>query len=189
MFLAQISKLIADALSQAPLPEITDMDRQLQKDSDAYVAHIIQRIPASPGKLQQIQKAQEQDNICQQLVQFCREGWPHHSKLKGTIKLYKSFANELSVQEGLLLRGSCIVIPPSLRKDIMQKLHTGHLGITKYQERAKQSVWWHIKSVFARHGIPETFVSDNGPQFSSSVFTQFANDYGFQLQTCSPNYP
>ena len=73
---------------------------------------------------------------------FCREGWPHHSKLKGTIKLYKPVADELSVQNGLLFQGSHIVIPPALQKDVLVKLHTGHLGITKCQQRAKQSVWW-----------------------------------------------
>ena len=58
---------------------------------------------------------------------------------------YKSVAGELSVQGGLLLRGSysCIVIPPALRKDILVKIHTGHLGgITKCQEGATQSAWW-----------------------------------------------
>ena len=73
---------------------------------------------------------------------FYREGWPHHSKLKGTIMLYKPIAGELSVQSGLLLQGSRIVIPTVLWKEILVKLHTGHLGITKCQERAKQSVWW-----------------------------------------------
>ena len=83
------------------------------------------------------------------VVQFCREGWPHHSKLKGNIKVYKPVA---SYQYKVLLRGSRIVIPPALRKDILVKLHTGHLGITKCIERAKQSVWWpkigkHIEEV------------------------------------------
>ena len=46
-----------------------------------------------------------------------------------------------------------------------------------------------IKSIFARHRIPETFISDNGPQFSSSTFMQFAIDYRFHHWTSSPNYP
>ena len=80
--------------------------------------------------------------MCYTVVQICRKGWPHHSKLKGNIKVYKHVASELSVQSGLLLRGSGIVIPSALRKDILVKLHTGHLGITKCKERVKQSVWW-----------------------------------------------
>ena len=110
---------IADALLQAPLPEVTDTDKQLQIDTVSYVAQVIQGIPATAERLKQIHQAQEQDNIFQQLIKFCTQGWPHHSKLNGTIKLYKSVASELSVQGGLLLRGSHIVIPPALQKDIL----------------------------------------------------------------------
>ena len=31
-----------------------------------------------------------------------------------------------------------------------------------------------IKPIFARHGIPELFISDNGPQFTSQEMKQFA---------------
>ena len=44
----------------------------------------------------------------------------------------------------------------------------------------------HCKSQFARHGIPDIFFSDNGPQFSSSMFDQFSIEYGFQHHTSSP---
>ena len=121
---------------------MSETDKQLQKDSDSYVAQVIKGMPATPARLQEIRKAQEQDDICKKLMQFCKDGWPHHSKLKGTIKLYKPVASELSVHNGLLLRGSRIVIPPALQKDILSKIHAGHIGITKCQERAKQSVWW-----------------------------------------------
>lgn len=47
----------------------------------------------------------------------------------------------------------------------------------------------HLKSMFARHGIPETFVSDNGPQFSGAVMKAFASDYGFVHVTSSPKFP
>lgn len=46
-----------------------------------------------------------------------------------------------------------------------------------------------VKSTFARHGIPDVFVSDNGPQFSSRVFAEFAQTYGFHHITSSPGYP
>ena len=29
-----------------------------------------------------------------------------------------------------------------MRLDVLDKLHHGHLGITKCRERAKQSAWW-----------------------------------------------
>ena len=82
--------------------------------ADAYVGQIIQGLSTTSKKLLEICQAQELDNVCQQLVQFCREVWPHHSKLKGNIKVYKSVAGALSVQSRPLLRGSRIVIPPAL---------------------------------------------------------------------------
>lgn len=46
-----------------------------------------------------------------------------------------------------------------------------------------------LKSIFARHGIPDTLVSDNGPQFVSKQFAKFAQSYGFRHVTSSPRHP
>lgn len=46
-----------------------------------------------------------------------------------------------------------------------------------------------IKEAFARHGTAETVVSDNGPQFSSELFRQFAKEHQFAHVTSSPRYP
>lgn len=46
-----------------------------------------------------------------------------------------------------------------------------------------------MKSIFARHGIPEALRSDNGPQYSADVFSQFADEYGFMHNPSSPKYP
>ena len=46
-----------------------------------------------------------------------------------------------------------------------------------------------LKAHFARHGIPETVTSDNGPCYDSHEFTEFAEDYGFEHVTSSPGYP
>uniref|UniRef100_A0A3P9ISX4 Integrase catalytic domain-containing protein n=1 Tax=Oryzias latipes TaxID=8090 RepID=A0A3P9ISX4_ORYLA len=47
----------------------------------------------------------------------------------------------------------------------------------------------HLKSIFARHGIPEVLVTDNRPQFSGSHFQAFAACYGFEHVTSSPRFP
>ena len=59
-----------------------------------------------------------------------------------TLKQYFPVKDELLVTNGLLLRGNRLVIPQSLRLEMLQKLHAGHQGINKCRQRALQSVWW-----------------------------------------------
>ncbi len=47
----------------------------------------------------------------------------------------------------------------------------------------------HFKSIFARHGIPETVITDNGPQFVVQKFADFATAYKFKHVTSSPRFP
>jgi len=45
------------------------------------------------------------------------------------------------------------------------------------------------KAHFARFGIPEYLVTDNGPQYISTEYKQFASEYGFEHVTSSPYWP
>ena len=55
-------------------------------------------------------------------------------------------------------------------------------------DKSSQSVIASMKSVFARHGIPDEVVADNVP-FSSKECLLFAKEWGFKISTSSPRYP
>ena len=52
-----------------------------------------------------------------------------------------------------------------------------------------QEVIRHTKSIFARHGILELVISDNGPQYTSDAYEEFSKEYQFQHETSSPYFP
>ena len=73
---------------------------------------------------------------------FCQNGWPAEIKHDYALKPYWAVQSDITVAQGLLLNGTRLIIPASMRADILDRLHEGHQGITKTRERAKSSVWW-----------------------------------------------
>ena len=185
------------------------------------------------------------------------------------IRKYHAVRGELSVVDGKIIYHNRLVIPSSLRSEVLGRIHDGHQGMTRCRERANMSVWWpgisrdiqckfqvvsiakrtylvrernhssqlslperawkkivadlcehqgmqflvvidyysrfpeiaymssttsdavinKMKDIFARWGVPEEIVSDNGPQFSSEQFRKFSQEYDFKHFTTSPCYP
>lgn len=169
----------------------------------------------------------------------------------------------------MIFKATKLIIPKTLRYDIMTTIHSGHLGIQRCVNRARAIVFWlkmhediqkfvehcsicqsfqpakprepliiktiptlpweivatdlfnfhsdtyilivdsysgfydfallnqttssevieKLKIWFATHGIPSVLESDNGPQFSSKEFAEFAKSWDLQHQTSSPCYP
>lgn len=52
--------------------------------------------------------------------------------------------------------------------------------VAQLSSTSAQAVISHMKSFFARHGIPQCVVSDNGPQYDCAEFCEFAKVYGFR---------
>ena len=260
--------VVADALSRQPMSSPDTVDQILQSEAETFRSTFMQSLPASDKRLQEIKTLQDADAVISRVKTYVSSEWPQTHLVQGEIRNYWQLRNELHVQTGLLLRGSRIVIPPDLRRQVLDKLHCSHQGVTKCREKAKQAVWWpgissqieafiyncvtcaretknpaepliytpfptypwqkvamdlfewkgrsyllvidyysrfveiallssttspavvnRIKSIFARYGIPESVMSDNGPQFASEAFQQFAREYQFLHVTSSPGFP
>ena len=259
----------ADALSRAPITSVSSTKEIDDNQTELFINAIVSSLHASADRLQEYRAAQQADNHCQQLIDFCKRGWPEYKRqLPGDLHKYWPVRGELTLHDDLLLRGRRIVVPQSLQAETLQKIHSGHQGITKCSLRITSSVWWPgakrqleelvhncpectkamqaqkqplistplpehpweklasdlfeingnmyllvvdyfsrymevqtlstttsagviraLKAIFARHGIPATLISDNGPQYSSQEFQLFAKEYHFQHITSSPYYP
>lgn len=66
---------------------------------------------------------------------------------------------------------------------------TKHPEITLLPSTTAVSTVKCLRSMFAHHRIPDTVVSDNGPQFSSKDLRVLGKVYGLHHVTCSPLYP
>ena len=99
-------------------------------------------LPASSDRLEEYRTAQKADATCSMIRHYCKNGWPHKSRVPDNLKQYCEIQSELSVCNDLLLRNSCIVVPKSLQKQTLEKIHHGHQGIQKCRSRANTAVWW-----------------------------------------------
>ena len=83
-----------------------------------------------------------QDEELALLKHIVQTGWPHniHDLLK-EIQPYWTVHEEVTIEDDLL-KGTCIIIPQTLCKEMIQLLHTGHLRLEKCLNRAKQSMYW-----------------------------------------------
>ena len=61
--------------------------------------------------------------------------------------------------------------------------------VRRLNSLSSRSVIDHMKVMFDEHGICQRLISDNGPQFDSREFKEFANVYGFEHITSLPHFP
>lgn len=64
--------------------------------------------------------------------------------------------------------------------------HSNFIEFDELKNTSSFEVIKRLKGHFARNGSPITLVSDNGPQFHSAEFKQFADEWNFNHNTISP---
>ena len=129
----------AETLSRAPDTESIQPDC---KSFQTYVNAVISAFHMTDKRLLEIKRAQDDDTTCRMIKHYCMYGWPDIAELGSDEKVYLQVSTDVTIQQGLLLKGSRLVIPIAMRPEILAKNHEGHQGITKCREHAKQSVWW-----------------------------------------------
>ena len=135
----------ADALSRAPTNHTGDQQtEEFRHEVDNYVNAVMLHLPASDHRLEEISRKLNKDDVLKLVLHYVRNGRSEDKRKmqEHNIVKYWQERGNLSVNEGLLMRGQQLVVPPSLRIDILRYLHDCHQGITKTRENATSSVWW-----------------------------------------------
>lgn len=70
------------------------------------------------------------DPLLSKVRQLVTDGWPDVVDSQ-ELKPFAEMSHELSVECGCLLRGNRVVVPASLRKQVVSLLHDGHPGVVK----------------------------------------------------------
>ena len=141
-YIQGVYKKTADALSRAPAGKPDKDDEILVEEVEEFKDSTVRHLPASDQRLQEILEAQNNDAICSQIRNFVKNGWPPVMPNLPLLKPYWNNAHHLTINNELLMFDDRLVIPQTMQLDILDKLHTGHLGMTKCKGRAYSSVWW-----------------------------------------------
>ena len=91
----------------------------------------------------EIQQASSTDNYLQQLKGIIITGWlDSRDELHVDLQPYWSYRDELAVIDGLILKGKHIIIRNGLKEQVLNQLHTNHMGIEKTKLLACECVYW-----------------------------------------------
>ncbi|XP_041485958.1 uncharacterized protein K02A2.6-like [Lytechinus variegatus] len=132
----------ADTLSRAVDPK-AELNVETEEDIRVYVDMIVQAMPVTSNKRQEIVEETKKDVELQELLATIRNGWPESKQqCPARIKQYWNIRSELSEADGIIFKGSKIVIPTSMRRYILNQVHEGHLGIEKCKKRAREVIYW-----------------------------------------------
>lgn len=138
---------IADTLSRSYLREEppSRVEREIAQDTVISISTIIADAPVSNSRLDKIRQECERDEEIQLLREYLHNGFPgDNSKLSGNLRQYRALASDLYEQDGLrlILHNNRIVIPSGMQKDILFRIHEGHLGMDKCKALARSAVFW-----------------------------------------------
>ena len=112
----------ADALSRLPLP-----DCPATVPMPPEITALLEQLASVPLTATQILNMTDQDPVLAKMKQYTQNGWPAtitHEQLQP----YSSRRDELSLEDGILLWGSRVVVPPRARDTVMK--NSKHMQLT-----------------------------------------------------------
>ena len=127
---------VADALSRLPVEDtnaIPNLEAQIHDVQSQFSTEILSPIKSETAKDVEL-------NVLRKVIYT---GWPEaRSEAPSPSRPYWNYRDELSIEDGLIVKGESIVIPASMTKEILEKLHAAHQGREKMKLRARSAAFW-----------------------------------------------
>ena len=83
-----------------------------------------------------------QDLLLTKLKQYISSKWPKQSLLDADAKKLFKIRTELSMDHGCIWRQGRILVPTTLRNEVLKEAHRGHPGIVRLKRLLRQGVYW-----------------------------------------------
>ena len=139
-----------DALSWHPMKDPHNEDMIAEHDEQLNPEVTISEIQALsstgsilPTWLQDLHDNAAEDPAYQDLHTVILNGFPaHRHQLPETCKQFWAIKEHLSIDDGLIVYRSRLLIPRTMRPKILADLHEAHQGIVRTKQRARLTVYW-----------------------------------------------
>lgn len=103
----------------------------------------LEAVKLTSERLSHLQKATEQDPVMQELKNTFLIGWPDtKDQVPLTVRDYWNFREELTLHNGVLFKNQRIIIPHSLRSEMIARLRSSHLGTEACPRKARDRIFF-----------------------------------------------
>lgn len=131
---------VADTLSRK---SIEYHDRNLNEGMEAQVHTVITSVPVSDKRLSEIREATSLDSQLIALKRATLDGWADtRTHCPPIIQEFWNHRDEISEIDGIMFKGEKIIIPRKLRENMIERIHSSHMGVEKSKNRARDLIFW-----------------------------------------------
>ncbi|XP_057298423.1 uncharacterized protein K02A2.6-like [Hydractinia symbiolongicarpus] len=124
----------ADCLSRLPLQ--ADSSDYSNNESAIHMMDLVQ----APLTSADVKLHTSRDPVLSKVLDLISNGWKVNREIE--LQPYFSRKDQLSIDNQCLLWGSRVIIPSSLRPQLLGQLHQSHPGITRMKSLSRSFVWW-----------------------------------------------
>lgn len=128
----------ADSLSRNLITDFKNSVKENDTEEYTYLNYVIDDVEIIDCN--KIREETVSDPILSQVYDYVCNGWP--TKIHDAMQAYKLRQNELTIEQGCLMWGHKVVIPSKFRADLLEELHSSHMGIVKMKALARSYFWW-----------------------------------------------